>query len=241
MTSLSAAISFLSVLTFALPFSPSTSRAESGKAQTTTKATDKKADKTEKAGDAKMANPQVSMETSLGTIEIELYQDKAPETVANFLKYVDEGFYSGTIFHRVIDGFMIQGGGFDEKMSQKKTHEKIKNEAKNGLKNDRGTLAMARTNEVNSATAQFFINVRNNDFLNHKNDMEYGYAVFGKVTKGKDASGKSVDGLEIVDKIKAVPTGFKGGMQDVPNTAVVIKSVKRLSPADKGDHGVPSV
>lgn len=188
-----------------------------------------------------MANPQVSMETSLGTIEIELYQDKAPETVANFLKYVDEGFYSGTIFHRVIDGFMIQGGGFDEKMSQKKTHEKIKNEAKNGLKNDRGTLAMARTNEVNSATAQFFINVRNNDFLNHKNDMEYGYAVFGKVTKGKDASGKSVDGLEIVDKIKAVPTGFKGGMQDVPNTAVVIKSVKRLSPADKGDHGVPSV
>lgn len=239
MTCSSAAISFLSVLTFALPFSPSTSHADSGKAQTTTSKNKKESEA--KVGDKKMANPQVVMETSLGTIELELFRDKAPESVDNFLKYVDEGHYNGTVFHRVISTFMIQGGGFDEKMSQKKTHDPIKNEAKNGLKNERGTLAMARTNEINSATAQFFINVKNNDFLNHQNDANYGYAVFGKVTKGKDLSGKAVDGMEVVDKIKAVPTGFKAGMQDVPNTPVVIKSVKKLPAVDKSNDGVPSV
>jgi peptidyl-prolyl cis-trans isomerase A (cyclophilin A) len=164
-------------------------------------------------------NPVVVMETSLGTIEIELFADKAPISTENFLKYTDKGFYNGTIFHRVISNFMIQGGGFTPDMSQKETMAPIKNEATNGLKNDRGTIAMARTMIVDSATAQFFINVKDNDFLNNRGtDMQsYGYAVFGKVTSGMD----------VVDKIKAVPTGIKAGMQDVPETAVVIKSVKR--------------
>lgn len=165
-------------------------------------------------------NPIVTMETSLGTVEIELFADKAPISTENFLKYVDSGFYAGTIFHRVIDGFMIQGGGFTESMDQKPTQAQIKNEAANGLKNDRGTLAMARTNVVDSATAQFFINVKDNAFLNHRDASPagFGYAVFGKV----------VNGMEIVDKIKAVPTTFKGGMENVPVTAVVIKSVKKM-------------
>ena len=161
----------------------------------------------------------VVMQTSHGEIEIELNAEKAPNTVANFLSYVDEGFYNGTIFHRVINGFMIQGGGFDEKMNQKKTHAPIKNEAANGLLNDVGTIAMARTGDPHSATAQFFINVGDNNSLNHTapNEMGYGYAVFGKVTKGMD----------IVNRIKAVRTGTIGMYGDVPMDPVVIKSVKR--------------
>ena len=171
-------------------------------------------------GDKKMEkNPTVIIETSEGKIEAELNHDKAPISVDNFMKYVDEGFFNGTIFHRVIKNFMIQGGGFDEKMEQKKTHDQIKNEAANGLKNDKYTLAMARTGVVDSATAQFFINTKNNDFLNYRDATQsgYGYAVFGKVTSGQD----------IVDKIEAVPTGTKAGMGDVPTKTVTIKSIKR--------------
>jgi peptidyl-prolyl cis-trans isomerase B (cyclophilin B) len=165
-------------------------------------------------------NPVVSMETSEGTIKIELWQDKAPISVANFLRYVDEGFYDGTIFHRVISDFMIQGGGFTPDMKQKKTHDPIKNEASPNLKNDVGTIAMARTNLVHSATSQFFINVENNDFLNHKNatPVGFGYAVFGKV----------IDGMEAVEKIKNVKTGSFGQHQDVPTKQVTIKSIKRM-------------
>ncbi|HEX8960590.1 MAG TPA: peptidylprolyl isomerase [Geobacteraceae bacterium] len=166
------------------------------------------------AGDPK--NPLVVMDTSLGKIKIELNAKEAPVTVKNFLAYINEGFYNGTIFHRVINGFMIQGGGFTADMQQKPTHAPIRNEAGNGLKNDRGTIAMARTNNPDSATAQFFINVVNNDGLNRPSPDGFGYAVFGKV----------VAGMDVVDKIKAVPTGFKGGMPDVPLTPVVIKSVK---------------
>ena len=162
------------------------------------------------------ANTTVVMETSEGNIEIELFGDKAPVSVSNFLAYVDGGFYDSTIFHRVIPNFMIQGGGFDDKMSQKPTKAPITNEAKNGLKNDRGTLAMARTAVVDSATSQFFINVANNDFLNN-GSRDFGYAVFAKVTSGMD----------VVDKIAAVKTTTKSGMGDVPATAVMIKSVKR--------------
>ncbi len=164
-------------------------------------------------------NPIVVMETSMGTVEIELYSDKAPISVKNFLTYTDEKFYDGTIFHRVINDFMIQGGGFTPEMKQKETHEQIKNEADNGLKNEKYTLAMARTNEVNSATSQFFINVKDNAFLNHRgtSPQEFGYAVFGKV----------ISGMEVVDQIKAVKTAKKGMHSDVPETPVVIKSVKR--------------
>jgi peptidyl-prolyl cis-trans isomerase A (cyclophilin A) len=158
----------------------------------------------------------VIMETSEGNLEIELFADKAPITVSNFLAYVDSGFYAGTIFHRVIPRFMIQCGGFDESMRQKPTQAEIKNEAANGLKNERGTLAMARTSVVDSATSQFFINVAQNDFLNH-GGRDFGYAVFGKVTVGMD----------VVDKIAAVQTGTKNGMGDVPVKTVLIKSVKR--------------
>ena len=165
-------------------------------------------------------NPVVLMETSLGNITIELDQVKAPITVKNFLSYVDEKFYDGTIFHRVISNFMIQGGGFTPEMQQKRAKAPIKNEAGNGLKNMTGTLAMARTNVVNSATAQFFINVVDNDFLDHQNTTPqgFGYAVFGKV----------IEGMDVVDKIKAVKTGSKMGFSDVPAEAVVIKSVKRV-------------
>jgi len=158
----------------------------------------------------------VVMETSLGNVEIELLAEKAPVSVSNFLAYVDGGFYDGTIFHRVISGFMIQGGGFEGGMNQKPTRAPIKNEAKNGLKNDRGTLSMARTSVIDSATSQFFINVANNDFLNH-GTRDYGYAVFAKV----------VGGMDVVDKIAAVRTGVSGGMRDVPVETVTIKSVKR--------------
>jgi peptidyl-prolyl cis-trans isomerase B (cyclophilin B) len=165
------------------------------------------------------ANPVLLMETSHGEIEIELFEDKAPNTVANFLKYVDAKFYNGTIFHRVINGFMIQGGGFTQKMEEKKTREPIKNEATNGLRNDVGTLAMARTNDPHSATAQFFINVAENSSLNHtgQNASGWGYAVFGKVTQG----------MHVVNRIKMVKTGNISGYSDVPMDAVVIKSVKR--------------
>jgi len=165
-------------------------------------------------------NPTILMETSLGNIKIELDQAKAPITVKNFLSYVDEKFYDGTIFHRVISNFMIQGGGFTPDMQQKRVKAPIKNEAGNGLKNMTGTLAMARTNVVDSATAQFFINVVDNDFLDHQNTTSqgFGYAVFGKV----------IQGMDVVEKIKAVKTVSKMGFSDVPAEAVVIKSVKRV-------------
>ena len=162
----------------------------------------------------------VILETSMGVIKIELYPDKAPVSVKNFLAYVKEGHYDGTIFHRVIPGFMVQGGGFARDMSQKATRESIKNEADNGLKNDRGTLAMARTSVVDSATAQFFINTVNNDFLNHraKTPQGYGYAVFGKVTEGMD----------VVDKIAAAKTGTVKGHGDVPLQAITLDKVTVL-------------
>jgi peptidyl-prolyl cis-trans isomerase B (cyclophilin B) len=162
----------------------------------------------------KRSNPLVKLETSMGEITLELYPDKAPDTVANFLQYVKDGFFNGTIFHRVIPTFMIQGGGFDAQMNQKPTRAPIKNEADNGLKNEAYTVAMARTMDPNSATAQFFINVADNQFLNHtaKTPQGWGYAVFGKVVKGQD----------VVDKIKMVPTGNKGMHQNVPVEAVTI-------------------
>jgi peptidyl-prolyl cis-trans isomerase A (cyclophilin A) len=166
------------------------------------------------AGPAK--NPVVLMETSLGNVKIELFQKEAPISVKNFLDYANSGFYNGTIFHRVIGNFMIQGGGFTPDMVPKKTNAPIKNEASNGLKNDRGTIAMARTMDPNSATAQFFINVVDNPNLNRPNPDGNGYAVFGKV----------VEGMEVVDKIKAVKTGMNKGFRDVPETMVQIKSVK---------------
>lgn len=161
----------------------------------------------------------VVMETTLGNVEIELNEAKAPITVANFLSYVDAKFYDGTIFHRVIPNFMVQGGGFTADMTQKSTKAPIKNEANNGLENRRGTIAMARTMIVDSATCQFFINTVDNGFLNFRSPdpRGYGYAVFGSV----------VVGMDVVDKIAAVQTGFKNGMQDVPTTPVVIKSIRR--------------
>jgi len=157
----------------------------------------------------------VELHTNHGVIKLELNAEKAPKTVANFLEYVKKGHYDGTVFHRVIDGFMIQGGGFDAGMKQKPTDEPIENEANNGLKNERGSIAMARTNDPHSASAQFFINVADNDFLNHSSPTPqgWGYAVFGKV----------VEGLEVVDKIKKVKTGSKGFHQDVPSEDVVIE------------------
>lgn len=165
-------------------------------------------------------NPKVVLQTGMGDITLELYPAKAPATVKNFLTYVDEKFYDGTIFHRVIRGFMIQGGGMTADMGEKATRSPIKNEADNGLKNDRGTIAMARTQVPDSATAQFFINARDNTFLNFRaKTMEgYGYCVFGKVIKGMD----------VVDAIEAVPTGNKGFYQDVPLKPVVILKAYRL-------------
>jgi peptidyl-prolyl cis-trans isomerase A (cyclophilin A) len=160
-------------------------------------------------------NPMVLMSTSMGDIKIELYEDKAPVTVKNFLAYVNDKFYDGTIFHRVIPNFMIQGGGFDKDMKQKATKAPIKNEAANGLKNDTGTIAMARTGDPDSATAQFFINVVNNDGLNRPKPDGHGYAVFGKV----------VDGMDVVRKIEHVQTTTKGMYQNVPAELVVIKSI----------------
>jgi len=159
----------------------------------------------------------VKMDTNHGTIMLELDAENAPNTVANFLTYANEGFYDGTIFHRVISNFMIQGGGFTDDLSQKTTHDPIQNEANNGLKNDNGTIAMARTGDPHSATAQFFINVKDNDFLNFSSETPqgWGYAVFGKVTEGMD----------VVEKIKAVDTTTKGPYQDVPAETVVIEKV----------------
>jgi peptidyl-prolyl cis-trans isomerase A (cyclophilin A) len=163
-------------------------------------------------------NPTLVLETNLGKIKIELFQKEAPISVKNFLDYAKSGFYDGTIFHRVIPGFMIQGGGFTADLSVKSTKPPIKNEATNGLKNDRGTLAMARTNVVDSASSQFFVNVANNDFLNHREGgpEAYGYAVFGKV----------ISGMDVVDKIAATQTGMQKGFSDVPVKPVIIKSVK---------------
>ena len=162
-----------------------------------------------------MANPTATLDTSLGSMEIEIYADKMPVTAANFVKLAKSGFYDGLHFHRVIDGFMIQGGGFEPGMKQKPTEAPITNEANNGLKNVNGSVAMARTNDPHSATAQFFINVNDNDFLNHSSPTPqgWGYAVFGKV----------VEGLDIVEKIKKVKTGSKGFHQDVPADDVIIE------------------
>jgi len=162
---------------------------------------------------------RVKLTTSMGPIVIELDEKKAPVSAANFLKYVDAGHYDGTIFHRVIDGFMVQGGGFTKDMGQKPVNAAIKNESSNGLKNDNYTLAMARTSVRDSATSQFFINVKQNDFLNYSGESPqgWGYAVFGKVVEGQD----------VVDRIKKVPTGTTGGHQNVPTTPVVIEKAER--------------
>jgi cyclophilin family peptidyl-prolyl cis-trans isomerase len=151
-------------------------------------------------------------ETTLGNFEVELFDQEAPISAKNFQEYVDEGFFDGVIFHRVIPGFMIQGGGFEPGMKQKKVKAPIKNEATNGLKNKRGTLAMARTNVVDSATAQFFVNLVDNEFLDHTGPANYGYAVFGKVTSG----------MEVIDEIAKVATTNRGGHQNVPSADVVI-------------------
>lgn len=167
-----------------------------------------------------MTMTRVRMSTILGDMILELDAENAPKTVENFVSYASSGFYDGTIFHRVINNFMIQGGGFDADMRQKTTEAPIDNEANNGLKNNRGTIAMARTMDPHSATAQFFINVSDNDFLNHtaENMQGWGYAVFGQV----------VEGQEVLDKIRVVPTGSQAGHQDVPVDPVVIESVTVL-------------
>ena len=168
---------------------------------------------------ARAANPVVVMETSMGTIKIELYEDKAPGTVKNFLNYVEKKHYDGLVFHRVIENFMIQGGGFDKDQKERKTDPPIKNESANGLKNERGTIAMARTPRPDSATSQFFINTKTNDFLDRANAGDgVGYCVFGRVIEGMDA----------VDKIRKVKTGEKGMFdKDCPLDDVIIKSVKK--------------
>ncbi|HCT73462.1 MULTISPECIES: peptidylprolyl isomerase [Psychrobacter] len=160
--------------------------------------------------------PVVELDTNMGAIVIELNEEKAPKTVENFLNYVKSGHYDGTIFHRIIDGFMIQGGGMDAEMNEKATNAPVENEADNGLKNDAGTIAMARTQDPHSATSQFFVNVKDNDFLNHsgKNMQGWGYTVFGKVTSGMD----------VIEKMRGVPTGRFGMHADVPKEPVVINS-----------------
>ncbi|CAG0954074.1 Peptidyl-prolyl cis-trans isomerase B [Gammaproteobacteria bacterium] len=169
---------------------------------------------------AQSPSPRVAVKTSMGTFTIELHEKEAPETVRNFLAYVDEGFYAGTIFHRVIEDFMIQGGGLDREMSRKKTRDPIATEAMNKLKNRAGTVAMARTSAPNSATSQFFVNVVDNPMLDYRDTSAegIGYCVFGKV----------VEGMEVVEKIRSVPTGVKSGMRDVPTTPVVIESITRV-------------
>jgi peptidyl-prolyl cis-trans isomerase B (cyclophilin B) len=176
---------------------------------------------TENGGAEKpMSNPIVEIETSEGKIQVELFADKAPKTVENFLQYVDDGFYKDTIFHRVISNFMIQGGGFTEDMQQKKTRAPVQNEARTDVKNLRGTLAMARTNDLHSATAQFFINVNDNVSLDHRDETSrgFGYAVFGKV----------IGGMDVVDKIKSVKTTNVGPYGDVPASPVKILGVTRV-------------
>lgn len=166
-------------------------------------------------GAATPDQPQVKLQTTLGDIVIALNPEKAPVTVENFLRYVNEGFYNGTLFHRVIDNFMIQGGGFDTDFNSKPTHDPIQNEADNGLKNEVGTVAMARTSDPHSATAQFFINIANNASLNHRNQdrQGWGYAVFGQV----------IEGMDVVNAIKKVKTGSKGNHRDVPLEPVIIE------------------
>ena len=159
----------------------------------------------------------VRFETTHGNITIELFDQEAPVSTENFLKYVEDGFYDGAIFHRIVPGFVIQGGGLDTGFSAKKTRAPIKNEATNGLKNERGTLSMARTNDINSATSQFFVNLKDNEFLDHKSG-NYGYAVFGRVTEGMD----------VVDKIAAVETGRRKGYDDAPLEEVMIVSARRV-------------
>jgi cyclophilin family peptidyl-prolyl cis-trans isomerase len=159
----------------------------------------------------------IRFETSLGDFTVELFEKDAPLSVANFLSYIDSGFFDGTIFHRIVPGFVIQGGGFTEDMTQKKTQSPVKNEADNGRKNKRGTLSMARTSDINSATSQFFVNLKDNEFLDHSRG-NFGYAVFAQVTEGMD----------VIDKIAAVETGRKRGFDDVPVEAVIMKSVRRL-------------
>ncbi len=160
----------------------------------------------------------IRFETTLGDFTVELLEKEAPETVVNFLKYIDDGFFDGTIFHRIVPGFVIQGGGFTEDMTQKRTRPPIKNEADNGLKNERGSLSMARTNDINSATSQFFVNLKDNDFLDHKRG-NFGYAVFARVTEGMD----------VVDKIAAVETGRRRGFDDVPVEVVIMKRVYKIA------------
>jgi cyclophilin family peptidyl-prolyl cis-trans isomerase len=157
----------------------------------------------------------IRFETTLGDFTIEFFEKEAPLSVANFLKYIESGFFDGTIFHRIVPGFVIQGGGFTEDMTQKRTNPPVKNEADNGLKNSRGTLSMARTNDINSATSQFFVNLKDNDFLDHTRG-NFGYAVFARV----------VEGMDVIDKIAAVETGRKRGFDDVPVEAVIMKSVR---------------
>lgn len=173
------------------------------------------------SGLAASANPEVEFKTSAGRFVVELYPDQAPATVDNFLRYVNDGFYNGTIFHRVIPGFVVQGGGFTKDYQQKPTREPIKNEAANGLKNATATLAMARTSDPHSATAQFFINLKDNNFLDHRapNPREYGYTVFGRV----------VDGMDVVQKIAAIPTGPGGPFPaEVPRQTVMVEDAKVL-------------
>lgn len=175
-----------------------------------------------------LAGSQVKMETSQGVIVLALEDEKAPETVKNFLQYVQDGFYNGTVFHRVIDNFMIQGGGFTQDYQQKPTRPPIQNEAKNGLKNVRGSVAMARTGNPHSATAQFFISVKDNAFLDYPGQDGWGYAVFGKV----------VEGMDVVDKIRKTPTGAAGPFpKDVPQTPVVIQTVTILPAPAEGKKG----
>jgi len=159
----------------------------------------------------------IRFETTLGDFTVELFEKEAPQSVENFLRYIDGGFFDGTIFHRIVPGFVIQGGGFTEDMAQKRTHPPVKNEADNGLKNTRGSLSMARTNDIHSATSQFFVNLKDNEFLDHSRG-NFGYAVFAKVTEGMD----------VIDKIAAVETGRRRGFDDVPVEAVIMKSVRRI-------------
>ncbi|PTR06365.1 peptidyl-prolyl cis-trans isomerase A (cyclophilin A)/peptidyl-prolyl cis-trans isomerase B (cyclophilin B) [Nitrosospira sp. Nsp5] len=179
------------------------------------------------------ANPQVEIKTNFGTIVLELYPDKAPKTVGNFLSYVKDGYYTGTVFHRVIPGFMIQGGGFDKTLRQKPARQPVENEAANGLRNEIGTVAMARTSDPHSASAQFFINVANNAFLNHTapTPQGYGYTVFGKVVKG----------MEIVNKIADTPTGPAGPFpSDVPKVTVVIEEVRLIAAEPSAAASTPT-
>ena len=172
----------------------------------------------DQSNDSTPPHPKVLLETNYGNIVIELYPEKAPKTVENFLRYVNEGFYDGTLFHRVISNFMIQGGGYTVDMQRKPTHEPIPNEADNGLRNKIGYVAMARTSDPHSATSQFFINVANNDFLDfrEKTPRAWGYAVFGRV----------IEGMKTVNRIRQVPTGWKDGMKDVPLKPVIIKRAR---------------